>query len=192
MIYMVDHVFAEPAAEPAWQAWYSGYLRKLVAVPGLHTAQRFKAIGCTPSRYLAMYSIDSADVYASDAYRNMGGGGSQSAAFHHAYALWTRNLFDRIGRSRDARLPPVWAPVVGEGQRVLVFDSSTVVDNAVAGSAMAQRLTWLEAVGLHRTTRFRAFVVLAAGESVPDAAVPMSYVYEPYTAVLTGPAGVPH
>ena len=76
MIYMVDHVFAEPAAEPAWHAWYSGYLRKLVAVPGLHTAQRFKAIGCTPSRYLAMYSIDSADVYASDAYRNMGGGGS--------------------------------------------------------------------------------------------------------------------
>jgi hypothetical protein len=191
MIYMVDHVFADPAVEPAWHAWYSAYLRKLVAVPGLHTAQRFKAIGCTP-RYLAMYSIDSADVYASDAYRNMGGGGSQSAAFHHAYALWTRNLFDRVGRSRDDRLPPVWAPVVREGERVLVFDSPTVVDNAVAGSAMAQRLTWLEAVGLHRTTRFRAYVVLAAGESVPEPALPASYVYEPYTKVVTGPAGVPH
>jgi hypothetical protein len=138
-----------------------------------------------------MYSIDSAEVYASDAYRNMGGGGSQSAAFHHAYALWTRNLFDRMGRSRDDRLRPEWAPVVGKGERVLVFDSPTVVDNAVVGSA-AQQLTWLEAVGLHRTTRFRAFVVVAAGESVPELEVPVSYVYEPFTAVVIGPAGGPH
>ena len=61
MIYMVDHIFADPALEPAWHEWYSGYLRKLVSVPGIHTAQRFKAIGHAPSRYLAMYSIDSAD-----------------------------------------------------------------------------------------------------------------------------------
>jgi hypothetical protein len=70
-----------------------------------------------------------------------------------------------------------------------VFDSPTVVDDALAGSAMAQRLTWLESVGLHKTTRFRAFVVLAIGESVPH--VPNSRVYEPYTAMITGPAGVP-
>ena len=54
MIYMVDHIFADPALEPAWHEWYAGYLRKLVSVPGIHTAQRFKAIGHTPSRYLAM------------------------------------------------------------------------------------------------------------------------------------------
>ena len=94
MIYMVDHVFADPATEPAWHEWYAGYLRKLDSVPGIHTAQRFKAVGCTPSRYLAMYSVDSADVYTSEAYKAIGGGGSQSARFHPAYQLWTRNLFD--------------------------------------------------------------------------------------------------
>src|SRR5688500_9822666 len=112
MIYMGDHVYADPATEPAWHEWYAGYLRKLVAVPGIHTAQRFNAIGVTPSRYLAMYSIDSAAVYESEAYRNMGGGGSQSARFHPAYQLWTRNLF--VGAAR--------APAVREGQRVLVWD----------------------------------------------------------------------
>ncbi|HEY0338082.1 MAG TPA: hypothetical protein VGC70_12145 [Burkholderiales bacterium] len=112
MIYMVDHVYADPASEQAWHEWYAGYLQKLVSVPGIHTAQRFKAVGCTPSRYLAMYSIESEAVYSSDAYKNIGGGGSQSARFHHAYQLWTRNLFE--GASR--------APVVADEQRVLVFD----------------------------------------------------------------------
>src|SRR5688572_21001930 len=113
MIYMVDHFITEPTLEPAWHEWYAGYLQKLISVPGIHTAQRFKAIDQVPSRYLAMYSIESADVYTSEAYKNIGDGGSQSARFHHAYQLWTRNLFE--GASR--------APVVGDGQRVLVFDS---------------------------------------------------------------------
>ena len=109
---MVDHVYADPATEQAWHEWYAGYLRKLISVPGIHTAQRFKAIGCTPSRYLAMYSIESEDVYSSEGYKNIGGGGSQSSRFHPAYQLWTRNLFD--GASR--------APAVRDGQRVVVFD----------------------------------------------------------------------
>ena len=92
MIYMVDHVYTDPATEPAWHEWYAGYLQKLISVPGIHTAQRFKAIGRTPSRYLAMYSIESAEVYTSEGYKNIGGGGgSQSARFHPAYQLWTRN-----------------------------------------------------------------------------------------------------
>ena len=81
MIYMVDHGYNDAATEPAWHAWYAGYLQKLVSVPGIHGAQRFRVRGSAPSRYLAMYSIDSADVYTSQAYKNIGGGGSQSAAF---------------------------------------------------------------------------------------------------------------
>ena len=27
MIYMVDHVYADPATEQAWHAWYAGYLQ---------------------------------------------------------------------------------------------------------------------------------------------------------------------
>jgi len=170
VIYMVDHVYTDPATEQAWHDWYAAYLRKLVSVPGIHTAQRFKAIGCTPSRYLAMYSIDSEDVYSSEPYKNMGGGGSQSARFHSAYQLWTRNLFD--GASR--------APVVQGAQRVLVFDR----DERGGNGPLVSRAVWLEAIGLHMSTKYRAFVVLDAEEAVTAADVPGSYLYEPFTPAL--------
>jgi hypothetical protein len=170
MIYMVDHVYTDPATEPAWHDWYAAYLQKLVSVPGFDTAQRFKAVDCSPPRYLAMYSVASADVYESDAYRNMGGGGSQSARFHYAYQLWTRNLFE--GASR--------APAVRDGQRLLVFDSEHRDENG----PLASRATWLEAVGLHMTTRYRAFLVLDAAEAIATPALPGRHVYEPFTAIL--------
>jgi hypothetical protein len=171
MIYMVDHVYTDAATEPAWHAWYAGYLEKLVSVPGIDSAQRFKAIGCSPPRYLAMYSIASAHVYESDAYRNMGGGGSQSARFHAAYQLWTRNLFE--GASR--------APTVRDGQRVLVFDR----EQRDESGPLASRTTWLEAVGLHMTTKYRAFLVSDADEALTSASLPGSFLYEPFTSAIT-------
>jgi hypothetical protein len=45
MIHMVDHVYTDPATEGAWHEWYAGYLRKLISVPGIHTAQRFLVEG---------------------------------------------------------------------------------------------------------------------------------------------------
>jgi hypothetical protein len=170
MIYMVDHVYADPATEPAWHEWYAGYLQKLISVPGIRSAQRFKALGCTPSRYLAMYSIDSAEVYTSQAYKNIGGGGSQSARFHHAYRLWTRNLFEGAIR----------APALRDGQQVLVWDRAERSGNG----ALESRATWLEAVGLHMTTKYRALVVLDASEAAPSSSVPGNYLYEPFTPVI--------
>lgn len=171
MIYMVDHVFGDPATEQAWHEWYAGYLQKLLSVPGIYTAQRFKALGCTPSRYLAMYSIESADVYTSAAYKGIGGGGSQSARFHTAYRLWTRNLFEGAER----------APVVRDAQRVLVFDREEHGGNG----PLESRATWLHAVGLHMTTKYRAFVVLDADEAAAVPSLPGSYVYEPFTSLLS-------
>jgi hypothetical protein len=188
VIYMVDHVYADPASEQAWHEWYAGYLQKLVSVPGIHTAQRFKAAGCTPSRYLAMYSIESEAVYSSAAYKNIGGGGSQSARFHHAYQLWTRNLFEGAFR----------APVVADGKRVLVFDRDVCphpdpritsgappLSRAARGEGeVLARAVWLKAVALHMTTKYRAFVVLDADQLATTPAVPGSYIYEPFTPVL--------
>ena len=172
MIYMVDHIYADPATEPAWHEWYAGYLHKLVSVPGIHSAQRFKAIGVTPSRYLAMYSIDSADVYESAGYKNIGGGGSQSKRFQPAYQLWTRNLFEGATR----------APAVAEGQRLLVWDRP---DAHGDGGSLATRATWVEAVGLHMTTKYRAFVVLDAGEVALASSVPDGRLYAPFTPVIS-------
>ena len=174
MIYMVDHVFTDPAQEPAWHAWYDGYLKKLLSVPGIHSTQRFKAIGETPSRFLAMYSIDSADVYTSEGYKKIGGGGSQSASFHPCYQLWTRNLFDGAVR----------APVVSVGQRVIAFDRDARDATGKPG-ALDSRVLWLSAVGLHMTTKHRGVIVLDAGEAAP--AIPGIHLYEPFTAAQTKP-----
>ena len=170
MIYMVDHVYADPATEPAWHAWYAQYLRKLVAVPGIHTAQRFKAVGITPPRYLAMYTIDSPDVYDSAAYRNMGGGGSQSAQFHHAYALWTRNLFDGAAA----------APLLDAHQRIVVWDAAEPVTH----DGMPAEAVWLTSVGLHLTTPYRAFAVLGRDATLAQYDLPGGYLYEPFTSPI--------
>ena len=174
MIYMVDHVFTDPACEPAWHEWYAGYLQKLLSVPGIHSTQRFKAIDETPSRFLAMYSIDSADVYSSEGYKKIGGGGSQSASFHPCYQLWTRNLFDGAKR----------APVVREGQSVIAFDRDSCDAQCKLG-ALESRVLWLNAVGLHMTTKHRGVILLNAGEAAP--AIPGSHLYAPFTAAQTKP-----
>src|SRR5688572_860038 len=114
-----------------------------------------------------MYSIDSADVYASEGYKNIGGGGSQSARFHYAYQLWTRNLFE--GASP--------APVVRDGQQVVVFDRAKCGGNG----PLESRATWLEAVGLHMTTKYRAFVVLDAEEAATAQSIPEGFLYQPFT-----------
>lgn len=168
MIYMVDHVFADPAQEPAWHAWYAGYLQKLLSVPGIHSAQRFKAVNHAPSRFLAMYSLDSADVYTSEGYKKIGGGGSQSAKFHPCYQLWTRNLFEGAER----------APAVREGQRVVAFDRAARDNNG----ALESRTLWLKSVGLHMTTAWRGLIVLDANEAAPPMA--SGFVYELFTPVL--------
>lgn len=174
MIYMVDHIFTDPAQEPVWHEWYAGYRQKLLSVPGIHSTQRFKAIGQTPSRFLAMYSIDSADAYTSEGYKKIGGGGSQSARFHPCYQLWTRNLFDGAAR----------APVVRNGQRVLVLDRTQCGAPGELGPLDARAL-WLHAVGLHLTTQYRAMVVLDAKEPLP--AIAGSFVYELFTTAMTKP-----
>lgn len=172
MIYMVDHIFANPQTEPAWHEWYAGYLQKLLSVPGFGSAQRFKAIGETPSRFLAMYSVESAAVYDSQGYKNIGGGGSQSARFHGDYQLWTRNLFEGAND----------VPVVNEGQCVYALDSASL-DRKLP---LSQMPLWLKSVGLHQTTRYRAIIVLDAKgvDAAKTAADGEGYFYAPYTLRL--------
>lgn len=97
MIYTVELNFTDPDREAAWNAWYEGYLRQLVSLPGLHTAQRFRAAAPAAWEYLAVYSLDSLDVYSSDAYRNIGGGGNASRGFRDAISR-RRNVYAGIDR----------------------------------------------------------------------------------------------
>ncbi|MBI4190436.1 MAG: hypothetical protein HY525_07845 [Betaproteobacteria bacterium] len=188
MILMIDHIYTDPATEQAWHDWYAGYQHRLLSsVPSFHSAQRFKAIGQKPSRYLSMYTIESVDFITSQGYKGMGGGGSQSARFHPAYALWTRNLFEGAER----------APEIGKGQRLFVIDSPTPDKTFPRGVEPL----WLRSPGPQKsiiewqrqgaingvnpeTTPYRAVIVLDAETAQNVMANSGGYVYEPFTPLM--------
>ena len=43
MIYTVELNYSDPSTADEWSAWYETYLRQLVSLDGLDTAQRFRA-----------------------------------------------------------------------------------------------------------------------------------------------------
>ena len=119
MIYTVELNFSDPLREPEWSAWYETYLRQLVSLPGLNTAQRFRAVRPDVERwaYLAVYSLDSLDVYSSESYRKIGGGGNASARFRDAIRR-RRNVYAGIDRF----------PEITPDGRVLFGEDMTPVD----------------------------------------------------------------
>ena len=125
MIYVVELNFSDSAREIEWNAWYETYLAKLVTLPGLDTAQRFHAVtpGARHWAYLALYTIASLDIYESQAYRDIGGGGNASIQFKGAISR-RRNVYAGIERM----------PHVTQSARVLLcedaangFDLSDIV-----------------------------------------------------------------
>ena len=99
MIYSVELNFSDPDRETEWNAWYETYLVQLVSLHGLNTAQRFRAVApeTVTWEYLALYSLDSLDVYESEAYRNIGGGGVASRKDTESISR-RRNVYEGIDR----------------------------------------------------------------------------------------------
>jgi len=143
-IYMVQHAFSRPDWEEEWNVWYGGNLKVLMGVPGFRTGQRFKALDGSPPRYMAVYAVDSPEVFESTRYREAGGGGTNSQRFRPAYQVWIRNLFEGI----DA------VPEIRDGEYLVSVDS-----NANDLDVPGVQLTWLESTGLHRTTPYRGIGV---------------------------------
>ena len=109
MIYTVEMNFSDVSKTDEWNAWYETYLKQLVSLDGLETAQRIRAVaGSEPTwEYLALYTVPNLDVYESEACRKIGGGGNASKAFHHAISR-RRNVYNGVERmaavSNDARV----------------------------------------------------------------------------------------
>lgn len=127
MLYMVELDFTDRAREPEWEAWYTAHLQKLLAMPGFRTAQRFKSIAPATSPYLALYQIDSMDVFESAPYR-AGAGRSSPGEWTRLMTNWHRNVLDGIEAAADvpmaARLvivdrPSASSPALPEGMRAL-------------------------------------------------------------------------
>lgn len=130
MIYTVEINFTEPSQEAEWNVWYSSHLFTLLSVPGFDTAQRFRRAVGSGFAYLAAYSISSAGVFESGAYRAIGGGGIASARWKAAIRR-RRNLFDGLARlpevSPDHRLILLDQPALPVELPNLVFARLTVM-----------------------------------------------------------------
>ena len=76
MIYTVELNYSDPATTKEWNAWYVTYLRQLVSLDELDTAQRFRAVenGTQFWEYLALYTVPNLAACDTDAYRAIGGG----------------------------------------------------------------------------------------------------------------------
>jgi hypothetical protein len=142
---MVEQLFARADWEQEWSDWYNGNLSVLLSVPGFRSAQRFRNVGESP-RYLAIYTVDSPEVFQTQTYVNAGGNGANSVRFRPAYQMWKRNLFDSGNRALS----------VDMNQFLLVED---IAEASVAPRAGAQRLP---CSGMHKTTAFRDLTVLSA------------------------------
>jgi hypothetical protein len=137
MIFTSQSGLSDPAREAEWDAWYVEHLRVMVTVPGIGSAQRFKTVSPGHSPSLAMYSIASADVFADPYYQRIRGMGEWLPLIDTRY--YRRTLFAGL----DA------APTV-EDRFVLL-----VVDRERPAAVPGLTLTWLEAVGLDRSTPYR-------------------------------------
>jgi hypothetical protein len=177
-IYMVQHVFARPDWEEEWHVWYDANLTVLLGVQGFRTGQRFKALEGSPPRYLAIYTVDSPEIFESRGYRDVGGGGANSQRFRPAYQVWIRNLFEGIPT----------APAVRCDEYLVCMDGETR-DHELRDMPV----TWLEATGLDQSTPYRGIAVVKPRQLALVRGRPDLTVYRPITG-QQGPLydGAPH
>lgn len=162
MIYMVEHTFCLPELEADWNAWYFGNLSVLLAVPGFHSAQRFRIPNTRPSRYMAMYGVDGPETFESKVYVEAGGNGANSVRFRPAYQVWIRNLFAGV----DA------APDVPAGRCLVTMDAS------VPSTDTPAPMQWGRSVGFHKTTPYRGLAVVHAAHVGPWRGMPGVTIYD--------------
>src|SRR5437660_10392777 len=108
MIFASESGLTDRSRIAEWEEWYRGHLAAMVAVPGIASAQRFRALDHGPPPSLAMYSVVSPAVFDSDIYRRTRGMGPFAAVVDER--LHRRNLFDGLDR----------APAIGPSDVLLV------------------------------------------------------------------------
>jgi hypothetical protein len=157
MIFMSQSGLTVSGRDHDWDRWYGEHLDIMVSVPGISSAQRFKTSTPGHSPSLAMYSLASADVFQDPYYLSVRGMGEWLDLIDRRY--YKRNLFDGMAR----------APEVATGECLLVADRDAP-ERELAGIDW----TWLECVGIDRSTAYRGIAVVASAVARridPDAGV---------------------
>ena len=160
----------DPSREADWDAWYLQHLGLMVAVVGVDSAQRFKTAtpGYPPS--LAVYSMCSAAVFEDPYYLSIRGLGEFLPLIDRRH--YKRNLFAGLDR----------APAVKANQVLLVWDAGSAQQESGIG------FTWLEAVAIDRSTRYRGIAVVDARQASAHGDDLGFACYRPASAVFHKPA----
>ena len=162
MIFISQSGITDHTREAQWDQWYIEHLRIMVTVPGISSAQRFKADtpGFPPS--LAIYSITSPAVFTDPYYLSVRGMGEWLPLIDRRH--YRRNLFEGLEH----------APLAADDARLLVADRLQPQD-AIGGIEWI----WLKSVGLDCSTPYRGIAVVAAAK-LPALAETVA-VYRPVT-----------
>jgi hypothetical protein len=166
MIFTSESGLTDPSRLEAWDEWYLGHLAAMTAVPGISSAQRFRLVagqGASPPS-LAMYTVAGPHVFGHPVYRKTRGMGPFVPVVDER--MHRRNLFAGLAA----------APALPRGGILLV------ADREAQGPALPG-LTWLQAVGLDRSTPYRGIAVFADGAAAHAAATRLDAAVALYAAI---------
>lgn len=167
MIFTSESGLLDASRIAEWDAWYRGHLAAMVTVPGITSAQRFRALDDGPPPSLAMYTVASAAVFDSEIYLRTRGMGPFVSAVDER--MHRRNLFEGL----DA------APEVPMGGILLVADRD-------AADPAAPGIIWLRAVAIDRSVPYRGIAAFHDLASARQAAARLggAACYAPMTERL--------
>ena len=166
MIFMSQSGLMDSQRQAAWEQWYLAHLHAMLTVDGIESAQRFELLQGNSSPSLAIYTLASPEVFRDAYYLSIRGMGQWLPLIDRAQ--YYRNLFAGLDS----------APEVPDTGLLLVADRDEP-EPLLGGIAW----TWLEAVGLDRSTPYRGIAVVSAVHAthVPRADVAS---YRPLTGRL--------
>lgn len=169
MFYTVECSYNDPETEAEWNAFYSQKkLPALISVAGFTTSQRFRAVNTGCPVYLAIHTINDADILSSEDYRLKGGG--NFSRWQVCITDWHRNLYEGNGL----------APAISSGQILLLSVKPIDFLEAELGCRGLEML----AVGLDKSPRYRIAYVLLVEMVSLFKGMPGVYLYEPLTPQL--------
>lgn len=166
MIYMVEMALLDTARRAEWEAWYVEHQHRLLSIPGFRASQRFESIRPAPAPFVALHEVDSAEVFASPAYRAKAGP-SNTGEWQARMGNWHRNLFDGLDHTPD----------VSTDQRLLVMEEGAETGSPISLDDVG--VEWVRAVGLDRSVPRRGLGVKSIGFAEGLADIPGIRVLTP-------------
>lgn len=140
---MVEMALLDSARRAEWDAWYVAHQHRLLSIPGFRASQRFETIHPAASPFVALHEVDSAEVFASPAYRAQAGP-TNTGEWQAKMNNWHRNLF-----ARDH------TPDVPMDARLVIVE-----DTGGAPLPAGSSLIWMDASGLDRSVPRRGLAVM--------------------------------